>query len=1571
MISIGEERIASFFSVLPQSLKENIFIVILGNNEKILPKTIIDSSLINISPLDIDKTVSFINNGLSLKDIKISLIRKIAEKSEGNPLYLKYLIDYIKNEDVVDSELVDTIPSFNGEIENYYRIYWERIDSNRELINALAILARIRKSITKEEFIKILPLEEQYVLERTLSTVNHLLNKTSNALKIYHSSFEKFIREKTVHVDTYVHGIIANFCLVNEKERYSLENILYHLINSEDLLKREAIKRCNQSWLDLCSLENIQIELMMVDIKNVLSFSIDEGAFSEIIRLLLLLQRFKFRNDKLFKNFSVDVARALYEIGKGKYILNYITRDDSLIETISDEDIIDFLRKLTKDGFILESKKLLNAIKSKCIKEFEKPQGTSFTTFLLDVNSSILSSPEEAFFKIKSYSNFFLENYPETGEDLREILVAEPLAWMMKEFNHYADTETLKNHFGTQKNERSVNFISKIILIYIEMQDSHRFNQENEGLLKAVKDLEDLLKEYDVNKNSEAILALIQFSKETSLLKRLIDNEIEPFFSLRSENQVDFNFLQFLEYKNYWMFKGYTGYSLEGKDILLPNQWESFVVSKIKEVGIILGKCYRVKAGLDNEQFLTIYEEILKLLEDLKIRFKDRVEWERSYFIPENAFPLIYKDIAFIYTNFFGSKIEEFKKILLENYQLGLYNEGYRRILFNVAEEMVKNKGKEREAFSIVQTLEEFIDRHILNRWERNKDFLKVIELYGKMNTLEKANLVYKKMLETSMGPSWYKESQLSLMATGIEKLENLRDKECYISEILGHLQYASGEMTFQRYVRDDKEKMIGIISKNLNRKKSLEYFKKMINPSYEELLSNTKRESSDILEETQGYTQGTQEVDLQDSMMYFIKELDDTNPIVKFSLTEIFIQGDERYFEDYVNLQIETLSSIKDNLSLDYRRLMDRIKRQFIVELDEQRRTLFLEILKKQRKIKVSKEILSEVEQLNAPKAIKVDSMFDEVSFDVKERAENHIVNLAKEEIKYGNVSQVKEMLAGRLIDINKESGDIFNYSNESKECLDLLKECCESEKEFINYLKSICFQTYNSDWMLAYNFIKLSGNWLSEDVSNQTMQEVLKHIKLMIRTPQKELDKYKWIEDKTLNSEEYELERYIIWLTNLPSGLIYKKKAIEVLTWLGEVQPQTIIPLLVQNSLENIKEKSSEIAASILHVLSQTEILEYIWFYIQLNNEVQSKILKEKHFTIKSCYYEIAKVAKKKNLLKAEEYTNKLESAFFMSKEKTSKNEMDLSTYSNYLSRELMFTLKELNSNANISNEFLHNLILGLKESILPLTIEDLRKVDRILERSYSIPRGLSDDYSKKAKNEINLLISDHVTVDNYNELKEILRCYNPYFPERKYSLDVPNIYEKVKDVLEAKEGLSSDFLGYEDKLILHYNEITADKEIRKGNRIEMVAFLINNSKELPEPNDKLYDSFYANLESQEGKIDMKGYNGVFPLVYKSSFASCNNSWYTPSDIHPKAKDKYAIKTDDFERKVWKSGTILDVDGFGMPISEGSLLTIDKSWIGKIEKNYRLMYLIKYNDDEKIKMVDYHKKKIIGVVE
>lgn len=1569
ILLLGEKKIVSFFSILPRELKESIFIVVSGNNENLIPQSIKSSKLINMSPLEIDKVTIFIKDSLVLKETSSTLIRRIAEKSEGNPLYLKYLISYLNTQSSITDKLISTIPSFNGEIENYYKLYWKRIESNRQLINALAIIARIRKLISKEEFLKMLPLEEQYVLGNTLSTVSHLINESNNNLRIYHTSFENFIREKTLHLDKYIHGVVANFCVDNRQSRYSLENILYHLINSEGDLRKDAIKSCNQEWMDLCSFENVDLELMFIDIENVLDISIDEGSFSEIIRVLLLFQRFKFRNEKLFRTFSVEIAKALYEMGKGKEILNYITRNDSLIETISNEDIMYFLRKLTKDGFILESKKLVNMIKTKCIKEFENKDGTSFSTFLLDVSSSFLASPKEAMFKIRMYSDLFLENYPETGEELKITLVAEPLAWLMKEYDHYADTDTLKNLFGTKRNKNSINFISKIILFYIEMQDSCLLTGKNKGLLKAVEDLENLLQEYNVQENSESILALIQFSKNTALLERLIKNESEPSFNLRSANQVDFNFSDYLKYRDYWVCKGYAGNILEKKNIVFPGQWEEFILYMIKKVGNILGKCYRAKATKDADKFLDIYKEVLEMLENLKISFKERTEWKRSYFIPENTIPLIYKEVAFIYMNFFENKTEDLKKYLVENYQLGLYNEGYRRSLFYISEEMVKNEKKAREAFAIVKELDEFIDKYILNRWERNRDFLRIIKLYGQMKAVERAELTYKKMLETSMGPSWYKEAQLTLMATGIGNLDKLTNKEEYISKILGNLQYASGEVTFQRYVRDDKEQMVGIISRLLNTKKSIEYLKKMTYPTYEELLNNTKLETTDIIEESQGYIQGSNEINIQDAMNFFIKELKDTDPIIKYALTEIFIQGDERYFEDYVNLQIKILNSMEDKSSRDYKELIARIKRQFVVELDERRRSLFIEVLEKHKKITFLDDILLELESLDVPKD-KIETMtFMDREYS-SERIEDPIISLAKREIEFGNINQVKKMLANRLVEINEESGDIFNWSNESIECLKLLQAHCESEQEFIRYLKPICFKTYNLDWQIANEFISRARLWLSEEESKKTMEEILGHTELMLRVPKDDLEKYKWIEDANLNDGEYELEEYIIWLTNLPYGLVHKTKAIEVLIWLGKVRPQTIIPLLIQHSLENKKEESSETAASILHALSKTEVLEHIWYFIQLNNRIQTNILEEKHFIIKSCYYEIAKLAQSKNFLNAEEYMKNLEAVLFSSKETGSNSKLNLDNYSTYLNNELNFILKELNSNTNINEEFLQKLILNFEESISPLTIEEFKKVDGILERSYFIPEGLSNSYVKKFKNEINLLISDYVTIDNYNELKKELRSYNPYFPESKYCLDIPNIYPKIKDILGGKRSLNSDFLYYKEKLILHYNEIVADKELRKGNRIEMTAFLMENSKEIPDSKDELYDSFQANLEPQESKVDMEKFKEIYPLVHKCTFAFCNNSWYTPSDIHPNFKNEYSLEHEDIQRKTWKSGTILDVDGFGMPIGEGSLLVINKELIEKFGMDYRLVYRIDYNLGEQILFLDTSRKSIIRVV-
>ena len=1559
ILTLGKERVISFLKILPRELKENIFIIISGNNENLVPEYIENKIIINVSSLEMNRMVYFINNKLILENIKLNLIRKIAEKSEGNPLYLKYLISYLNAQGSITEEMVNTIPSFNGEIENYYGLYWKKIKDNQQLIKVLGIISRMRKVISKEEFLKLLPLEEQYTLESTLAIVSHLINEKDGNLKIYHTSFENFIKEKTLYLDKQIHNIIAKFCIENRNSSYSLENILYHLINSEEL-RKEAIKNCNQSWMDLCSFKNIDLELMFVDIENVLDITIDEGNFSDVIRILLLFQRFKFRNEKLFRTFSVEIAKALYETGKEKYILNYIIHEESLIETISCKDIKYFLHKLFKDNFIFEGKKLLKSIENKCISEFEQEK-VSLEIISLDVISSFYRSPEEFFSKI----TYYRKEYPEIGE----YLISEHLAWCIKEYGEYPDISTLKKFFNTKVTIDSINFINKIILFYVEMQECCYLTKENNGLFKAVKDLENLLQEYNVQKNSESILALIPFSKNTILLEKLIQNEKEPTFNLRSQNQVDFNFESYLEYYNYYVYKGYIGDVLEKKKIEFPREWEEFIVYVIRKVGSILGECYKARATSNTNQFLNIYKNVLEILEDLKINFMERVKWERSYFIPENIIPFIYKELAFIYINFFNDKIEDLKNYLVINYQLGLYNEGYRRALFYVSEEIVKDRKEARKAFSIVDKLEEYIDKYVLNRWERNRDFLKIIKLYGQMKAIEKAELTYKKMLETSMGPSWYKESQLTLMITGIEELKNLENKEKYISKILGNLQYASGEMTFQRYVRDDKEKMVSVIYKNLSRKKATEYLKKMIFPTYEELLNNVKEETADLVEPLKGYIQGTNEINIQDSMSYFINEMKNVDPIIKYALAEIFIQGDERYFEDYVNLQIEILTSIEDKTSIDYIELATRIKRQFVVELDEKRRELFIKILKKHKKRNLLKNILIDLKNLKIPKiTLESSSFLNEESFE--EENEEPIICLAQTEIEVGNIQQVKKMLSDRLIEINKEVGDVFNYSNESIKCLELLQKLCESEKEFIKYLKPICFKTYNLDWQIANELISKTGLWLSKDESIKTLEEILEHTELMLRVPKNYLERYKWIEKIDLNNEKYDIEEYIIYLTNLPRGVIYKTKAIEVLIWLGKVRPQIIIPILVHHSLKSEKEESSEIAASILHALSKKGLLNHIWYFIQLNQKIKTDILEEKHFIIKSYYYEIIKLAQNENLLNVEEYIESLETVFFSSKEKKPKIKLNLEKSSIYLNQELNYQLNQLNGIANINEEFLQKLISNLKEKISPLTVEELRKVDEILERSFHIPKDFSDIYSRTIKNEINLLISDYVTIDNYNELKKEIRNYNPYFPESEYCLEIPDIYLKIKDILNNLKKINNNFLYYKDKLILHYDEIISDKEAKKGNRIEMVAFLIKNSKKLPSPEDKLYDYFQANLDPQESKINTESSKDIYPLVHKCVFTICNNRWCTPSDVHPNFMKDYPFNyAEDIERKTWRLGTILDVEGFGMPVEEGTLLAISKELIENIKTDYRLMYKINYNLGEQILFIDVLKKTIIRV--
>lgn len=1560
MLLISKEQIKDFFSIFPVNILENIFIIISGNSEELLPINIKLQTIINISPLNLDEVKVYIREKLNIKNKNLLLINKLAEKSEGNPLYLKYLIDEINISNEFTEQKIDLIASFNGSIECYYNLFWNRIYDEFSLVKILGLIARTRKGIQKEYLEKMLNMEERGTFEKNFSKLNHLINYRKGYLEIYHTSFENFIKNKTLNMDNDLHDIIATFCLNNKDSRYSLENKLYHLLNGKNDMKKQVLKSCSQEWLDACSIGNINLELMLEDIKNVLKYSMDFEKFSEIIRILLLIERLTFRNEKLFKIFSVKISRALFEIGKGNYILNYLLKDGQLQENISNEDSIYFLHKLFENNFYNEGNQLLKAIEKRCIETFENNEVTSDILFS-SLIATIYKDSKLALKRLEYFNEILNEFSPKNAREIMEDITSAQLAFLMKKDNFYVNIETLKKTFGTKYSYESISFISKIILHYMFIEERNYIYKENKGVEIAINDLEFLLKEYPLQKNTNALVVLIIFSKNISLIQKLVSYENEPSFNIRSNNKVDFNFDDYLDFKNFWMFQGYSEISLNKKDEL---NWEEFLLIKIKEVNIILGNCFRKKAENKTESFNQIYKKMQLVLNSLDFTLDSRAEWDRSYHIPEHIFPQLYGEIAFIYSNFFESKLDDLKEFIFRNYQLGLYNEGYRRALFNISIEIIKNNSKKIEALDILNKLECFIDKYVLNRWERNGDFLKLVELYGQLGAKEKAELIFKKMLETSMGPTWYKEDQLTLMPIGIENLKNISQTKKFISEVLGNLDYASGEMTFQRYIRDDKEKMIGIIGEFINKDKALKYLKNKILPSYEEVLKNIDKDSFDVLKKSNGYIQGANEIDIQDSIYSFIKKQNDLDPYVEFALTQIFILGDERYFKDYVNLQIKILKNAKINDSSFYNKLIKRIKRQFIVELDELGRALFLKYIEKENDFL---ELVEELRKLNVPISTEKKALENEiiVSSDVKEIP---IINFAKKEIAIGNIEAAKKGLENRLIEIYKKNGDVFFYSNESLECLNLLQTLCSSERELISYLKSVCINSYDLGWRTASRLIKMAGHYLEKEESNNTMEEILTHMKLVLRTPRIHIEEYKWVQEELVDNS-YSIEKYIIWLMNLPSDLIYQKKSIEILIWLGTEKPLIIIPLLVEDSLKEKKLRSSEASASILYNLSKTSLvlLETIWYSIITNFDLKNKILEETHFMIKSYYYEISKLAKKVGLVDAEKYLFELETNLFNKTEIIIKKDIDWDLYSSKFDKNLIFFLKKIDNSIGINSEFMNKLIHKTEEFIHPIKIEQLYELDKIFERSYSLANGMANISRDDIKIVINLMLIGRVTFKNYNDLKRIVRSHNPYFPESKFSLEIPNIHFKLNKFIQERGILEESCLYNNNKLILHYDEIIYDNKKRKADRIEVVAFLIDDLKEIPNSNEKLYDIFYANEEPEDAKINK--FNNIFPLVTKCSFTLCKNNWNTPSIIHPNFEKEYNIKNTDIDRLNWKSGTILDTEGFGLPIQEGKLLSIDKKYLNKIKKQYKLMYRVTYNLDEKLIFLDFKSKKILEV--
>jgi hypothetical protein len=260
--------------------------------------------------------------------------------------------------------------------------------------------------------------------------------------------------------------------------------------------------------------------------------------------------------------------------------------------------------------------------------------------------------------------------------------------------------------------------------------------------------------------------------------------------------------------------------------------WEDWLQSVAQAVAWCDGKARRTAAAKDEAGSAKVWAFATgKLLPALVLDLGSRSHWDASYFIPEAVVPLLYCRLVKLALDCKPSAVDVLIDTLDREFdsQLGLYNEGFRAVLAGVLDLVVPSKptgALADKTFELTVRWRDYISANVENRFELVPELLQIIPLLVDLEAVEEAQRTYRIVLSFSMGPSWYKEDQLSLMsgtlealpATSSVALESLR-------EIAGLLERASGEMTFQRFVRADKGSFIAELCRRSRYSDAVRYF--------------------------------------------------------------------------------------------------------------------------------------------------------------------------------------------------------------------------------------------------------------------------------------------------------------------------------------------------------------------------------------------------------------------------------------------------------------------------------------------------------------------------------------------------------------------------------------------------------------------------------------------------------------------------------------------------------------------------------------------------------------------------
>ncbi|MDN3601821.1 serine protease [Belliella kenyensis] len=1397
---VSESQIGNFLSVLPAKLPPHIKVIFSCTSKELLPNTFqvaIDASKeIKVTPLSIQNAEKYLSEHVKERGLNESQISALAEKSEGHPLYLRYLTKYVLGMEEMPSidDWISSIPVIGGEIENYYNKIWRQIDDHPEEIWLAATLSRLRIPVEKKTLAEIQPEATKHSFLPSFKKIEHLL-RDNEAISIYHTSFSDFINKKTDELDEQVHENISDYIQKRPQTNFSLSEKVYHLAHGDKQSKRNALDQCNQAWIDDCALNSINPDIVLVDVKNVIGLAAELGIAHKVISLLLLSQRVNFRYNTLFQENAIFLVNALLALGRPEEAIRYVVRNKTLIT--ADGDALYLLQKFYEYEADEEAEILLNAINQTCRNIVESGFDTeTFNRFIqLKFSAVTLSSNsdfENAFHEfgyLKKTAIKMIEasgNTKEAVHKFKDDIGSFNNGYFVWRFNIPPTTKKIEEELKEFKfDDRSSGFTALVIYQALEFQDKSPKRKTVDNIPAWIEDLERIIDKYGTHSDYHFIqlFILLGRSKRLDLIEDLYKNVFQDVeeFNFRKENGVDLNHQSVYRFTLDAECLGY--FDTIDKYPALPqygysSNWEESIKSVFKHLCFLAGKVKRYKIDGKHEEIKQLHSKLPALIEKLIPDLRDRMNWNRSYALPELIYPVIYKSLIHLLIDAFPDYIPVFVEQIVnkKTYQLGLYTEGYTFSLFVIARELAKEAEHEVPAFKVAKVLEEHIVSTVENRWERNEYLLRLVELYALLKNHDKAKQVFKEMIDTSMGPSWYKEAQLGIINTAVSSIVPKDGNLSYLQKFAAHLHNASGEMTFQRYVKQQQEEFVGDLANVGFLNKSIDYFKHLLLPDHQTIIANAESGTVDMPYTGEGYILGARAIEEQSGIMDMLQNIKCTGSLVVWALSELFILGDDRYIRGYAKIQADILNHLENNepgrVDIVFKRLArfvvseisDEFRYEYLRELFSELSASNFEMLKLyleavgMQPTQLSKEEADEERELSTRPKEKDDPL-DELII-AKEQAQRKIDT--------ENKSGARKVIIDALQKVQDEKYGVwsFNYSNKINDIRNLFAETYNNSAELIKDIKQLIInEPYFEEWVIANQIISLLRNINDETEKQLILEAVLEHVNLMVRTDQHFYERYEWLNkgaDKVNTHEQDDhLLKFLIWFLNHPS-LVVKNRVIETLVWLGSINPGIVLQALMKEILSDGYSISKELSASIIHQLSNLIPEGFAETLKAALEEKEQELLKLNHFMIREAILASLTDLKNYGLTDLDDLIIKFEQTFASS----NKSKGEIVFEEEYLEpiSDPIYGLNELNI---LTKQFAETLV-GQVNTLAPLSIRDSQKASEYIDRSFNDHNNISlvSDFDTLLRYALNVAVYTCATLGDREKVADILRFYQPTF-------------------------------------------------------------------------------------------------------------------------------------------------------------------------------------------------------------